>query len=74
MRAMTHYPTAMALALAAAAGKDLKTQEKVDHQRWVARRVESNVFERKIGIKAEPATNAHLSKRTADKLIQAGIL
>lgn len=59
-------PTAMGMALAAAAGR-------VDHH-WVGRRVEHNIQHTKIGVKAEPAVNAHLSLKTYKALVATGVM
>lgn len=72
---MIQRPTAVALALVNAAAKQLQQDgNKVDHQRWVARSVQSKVENTSLGMKREPAWNAHLSKRTADKLIAEGVI
>lgn len=63
-------PTSVGLALAKAAIKH--DNNKKDN--WVARRVQMNMEDTKLGTKAEPAWNAHLSKRTADHLKEVGVL
>lgn len=68
-------PTALALALVNAAASQLRQDgNKVDHQQWVGRAVQSKVENTSLGMKREPSWNAHLSKRTADKLIAEGVI
>jgi hypothetical protein len=53
-------PTALGIALARAASQDLAAQAesntKVDHQRWVGRRVAYNMENTTLGVKVMPST------------------
>ena len=59
-------PTTLGAALAMAALKVDHTTVKPDN--WVARRVAINMDTTRLGVRREPAFNAHLSFKTAKRL------
>jgi hypothetical protein len=73
-RTMIARPTSLGMALATAASTKAGSITTANESNWITRRIIGNLDRDGLGVVHEPAVNAHLSFRTAQKLKEEGII